>query len=246
MLDAGRVPHDAVVVMHSSFSGLSRAGYGADAFIEALLARLPHGTLLMPAMTWRSVTPQQPVWDEIGTASHVGVLTELFRTRYAQARSIHPTHSVCGHGPGTNELLAGHHLDDTPCSIRSPWGRLADADAYILMLGIGFEHCTALHHPEEVVAPDIYLKPPAEAVAYRCKTRGGAEYVVKMRHHLRLNRDFPQYDRRPAVRDHMATGTLPNTDWRLMRARDLMSDAFANLRARPEAHIVDRSQGSAP
>jgi len=61
MLDAGRVPCDGVLVIHSSFKGLSRAGYEADAFIEALLARLPQGTLLMPAMSWRIATPDRPV-----------------------------------------------------------------------------------------------------------------------------------------------------------------------------------------
>jgi aminoglycoside 3-N-acetyltransferase len=245
VLDAGRVPKDGVLVMHSSFKGLSRAGFDAEAFIEALLARLPTGTLLMPAMTWRSVTPAQPHWDEIGTASHVGILTEIFRTRYAQARSIHPTHSVCGYGPATADLLAGHHLGDTPCAAASPWGRLADADAHILMLGVGFEHCTLLHHPEEVVAVDTYLRPAAEAVSYRCTNRNGNEFIVKMRHHLKLNRAFPQYDRRPLGRDHMATGTLPDTAWRLFRARDLMADAFANLRARADAHIAPQSRGDA-
>ena len=36
----------------------------------------------------------EPNWDELGTPSHTGALSEVFRTRYAEARSIHPTHSV--------------------------------------------------------------------------------------------------------------------------------------------------------
>jgi hypothetical protein len=42
-----------------------------------------------PDLTWRTVTPAQAVWDKILAASHTGALTEVFRTRYASARSIH-------------------------------------------------------------------------------------------------------------------------------------------------------------
>jgi aminoglycoside 3-N-acetyltransferase len=241
MLDAGRVPNDGVLVVHSAFGGLSRAGHRAEGFIEALLERLKHGTLIMPAMTWRTVTPDNPVWDEQTTASHVGVLSEIFRTRYAELRSVHPTHSVSARGPAAKEFVAGHFLHDTPCPAESPWGRLAAHDAHILLIGIGFENCTVLHHPEEIVAPEFYLKPASEAVLYHCTDRNGIVRVVPMRHHVRLDRDFPQYDRRPYTRDRMARGRIAGTDWRLIRARDLMDDAFANLRARRDAHIARAS-----
>lgn len=238
ILDAGRVPHDGVLLVHSAFKELSRAGFDAGRFIEALLVRLEKGTLLMPAMTWRTINPERPYWDEMNTASHVGILAEVFRTRYAVARSIHPTHSVSGYGRGLEALFAGHHIDDTPCSANSPWGRLADAGAHILMLGVGMEHCTALHHPEEIVAPDLYLSPPGEAGSYHCTRRDGTALTVLMRRHLKLSRDFPQYDHRLGRRDLICTGQIYGVEWRLMRARDLIEDAFANLRARGTAHIA--------
>jgi aminoglycoside 3-N-acetyltransferase len=241
MLDAAHVPSDGVLVLHSAFSGLSRAGYRAEPFIDALLRRIRRGTVLMPAMTWHTVTPDHPDWDERSTRSHVGVLTELFRADYAEARSVHPTHSVCAVGPATRALIAGHHLGDTPCSAQGPWGRLAEYDAFILLIGIGFETCTALHHPEEIEAPHLYLKPPAEAVMYRCATRDGTVFNVRMRHHLRLDRDFPQYDRRLGP-ERLVRGVLDGTPWRLVRACDLMAAAFANLRERPDGHIATRSR----
>lgn len=238
ILDAAGVPPDGILVVHCGFRGLSRAGHRAEAFIEALLERMRGGTILMPAMTWRIVTPDRPEWDERATPSHVGVLAEVFRTHYAERRSIHPTHSVTAAGPATAALLAGHHRDDTPCSASSPWGRLAECGAHILLLGTGFETCTALHHPEEVVAPALYLRPPAEAGSYRCTARDGTVFTVRFRQHLPLNRDFPQYGPRLEALGQLASGELSGTRWMAVAARDLMADAFANLRSRPDAHIA--------
>ncbi len=73
------VPSDGVLVVHSAFGDLGRQGYRVDRFIEALLDRLgSRATLLMLAMSWRTVTPANPVFDELATASHVGIMPEIF------------------------------------------------------------------------------------------------------------------------------------------------------------------------
>ena len=51
-------------------------------------------------MTWRTVTPDKSGLDEIETASHTGVLTEVFRTRYASAPQHPPDPFGGGLGPG--------------------------------------------------------------------------------------------------------------------------------------------------
>ncbi|HVI62949.1 MAG TPA: AAC(3) family N-acetyltransferase, partial [Bradyrhizobium sp.] len=99
ILERFGVPRDGALVVHSAIAPLSRRGLRAEAIIEALIEYMRGGNLLMPTMTWRTVTPEQPHWDELETPSHTGVLTEIFRTRYASGRSIHPTHSVAGLGP---------------------------------------------------------------------------------------------------------------------------------------------------
>ena len=125
------------------------------------------GNLFMPTMTWRTVTPDNPVWDEIATPSHTGVLTEVFRTRYATRRSIHPTHSVAGFGPAVDTLLSRHQVDDTPVSENSPYGLMRDYETYILMIGVGLESVTAIHLPEETIAEDVYVRPPETSVRLR-------------------------------------------------------------------------------
>src|SRR5262249_41845353 len=134
ILERFGVPRDGVLVVHSAIAPLSRRGFRAEAIIEALIDYMRDGNLFMPAMTWRTVTPEHPHWDELETASHPGVLPEIFRTRYASGRSIHPTHSVAGFGPASSLLLSRHHVGDTPVSANSPYGLMRDYEAYILMI----------------------------------------------------------------------------------------------------------------
>ena len=160
ILERFGVPRDGVLVVHSAIAPLSRRGLRAEAIIEALIDYMREGNLFMPTMTWRTVTLEHPHWDELETPSHTGVLTEIFRTRYASGRSIHPTHSVAGLGPVAPLLLSRHHIDNTPVSANSPYGLMRDYEAYILMIGVGLETATAIHLPEETVNVCAKYVPP--------------------------------------------------------------------------------------
>ena len=233
------LPSDAVLVVHAAFRNLGHQDYRVESFIEALLERLgPRATLLVPAMSWRIVTPSNPLFDELGTPSHVGVVPETFRVKYATARSLHPTHSVAGIGPAVSTLLARHHVDDTPVSANSPYGLMRDHDAFILLLGVGFERATAIHHAEEIIAPDIYLRPKHEAETYECRDRHGKSVTVKLRRHYRLNRDFPRFEPRLREKGRLITGDVSGTPWMLMSVRDLLREVFAALVDRPDAIIA--------
>jgi aminoglycoside 3-N-acetyltransferase len=238
LLRAARVPRDGVLFVHCAFRGLSARGWSVDATIEALLEFMRDGTLIMPAMSWRTVTPANPVFDELATPSHVGILAETFRTRYATHRSLHPTHSVAARGRLAGALTSGHHLDDTPCSPNSPYGRAAREEAYVLLIGIGLERCTAIHHAEEQIAPDTYLKPPAEAETYACRSRTGIVHTVRLRRHLKLNRDFPQFSRPLIEKGAMICGEIAGTACAVVPQRDLLAEVGAALVRDPRAIIA--------
>lgn len=237
-LDAAGVPADATLFVHSAFRNLSAHGYRAEAFIEKLLARLSGGTLVMPTMSWRIVTPAQPAFDELTTPSHVGVLAEIFRQRFATHRSLHPTHSVAARGVRAAELTSGHHLDDTPCSHNSPYGRAVSARAHILMLGVGLERCTAIHCAEETVAPDIYLNPRDATELYQCRDRHGQMHEVRLRRHLKLNRDFPQFTRPMEAAGKLRRGELAGTPWMAFAQADLLDEVVVALERNPQAIIA--------
>ena len=238
LLDRAGVPGDGVLFVHSAFRQLGAQGFRAEAFIEGLLDYMGAGTLVMPTMTWRVVTPASPFFDELGTPSHVGILAERFRLDYATHRSLHPTHSVAAYGRLAGRLTATHHLDDTPCALTSPYGKARETDTHIVLLGIGLERCTAIHHAEEIVAPEVYLVPPEEAELYRCRSRNGKTYDVRLRRHLRLNRDFPQFEAPLAEHGRLRRGELAGTPWLAVSQRDLLDEVSTALERDPRAIIA--------
>jgi aminoglycoside 3-N-acetyltransferase len=240
------VPREGVLVVHSAIAQLSRQGFRAEAIIDALLEHVADGNLFMPTMTWRTITPEHPVWDELATPSHTGVLTEVFRTRYATARSIHPTHSVAGRGPAAARLLARHHIDSTPVSGNSPYGLMRDYQAYVLMVGVGLECCTAIHLPEETIAADLYVRPAESAELYQCRDRNGIVHAVWTRRHWRLDRDFPQFARPLAAKGLLESGHIEGCPYTIVAMRDLLRQVFAALIANPRATLnQDESQAGA-
>jgi aminoglycoside 3-N-acetyltransferase len=229
LLEDFGVPRDGALIVHSAIAPLSRNGFRAEAMIEALLEHLADGNLFMPTMTWRTVTPTQPLWDEMLTPSHTGVLTEVFRTCYATARSIHPTHSVAGRGPAAPTLLARHHIDDTPVSGNSPYGLMRDYQTFILLLGVGLECCTAIHLAEETIAPDIYVWPEERTEVYECRDRHGRAHQVRTRRHWRLDRDFPRFAPRLARQRLLKIGEIAGCPYAIVAMRDLLREVFAAL-----------------
>lgn len=238
------VPRDGLLLVHSAFRALGRHGHDAAAAVDAIAEHMAPGTLLMPTMSWRSVTKASPRFDELATPSITGVLTEIFRTRFATARSLHPTHSVAGLGRHAAAALATHHLDETPCSARSPYGPLVAHDGWIVLLGIGMECCTLIHHVEELIAPEIYLRPEVER--YTCVDRHGRETQVKTRRHVSVPRDFWQFQDQLAAGNLLRICTLDGVVCRAFRARDLVALVTTALRAQPDATFAPVARRKRP
>src|SRR5665213_491249 len=238
LLGEAHMPPDGVLFMHSAFRGLAAQGFRAEDFIEGLIDYLNVGTLVMPTMTWRVVTPTSPVFDELETVSHVGIIPELFRLHYATHRSLHPTHSVAARGRYAAELTATHHLGDTPCALTSPYGVARGMDAHVLLLGVGLERCTAIHLAEEVAAIDTYLDPPEAAVLFQLRARDGMLHEMRLRRHLKLNRDFPQFSEKLAARGVLRQGDFHGTKWQAVAQSELLDEVIGALERDPQAIVA--------
>jgi aminoglycoside 3-N-acetyltransferase len=231
------VPQDGVLVVHSGIAQLSRQGFTAEGIIETLLDHLVCGNVFMPTMTWRTVSPENPDWDEMTTPSHTGVLSEVFRRSYATARSIHPTHSVAGWGPNAAALLARHHVDDTPVSGNSPYGLMRDFPAYVLLIGVGLESCTAIHLAEETINAELYVQPREKTELYRCRDRHGTNHLVKTRRHRRLDRDFPRFGPSLQAKNALEQGAIDGCPYIIMSLAALLREVFMALLEDPKATL---------
>jgi len=242
LLKALGIPRDGVLLIHSSFKDLSRAGYRVESVLVGIIEYMSPGTLLMPTMSWRAVNPENPLFDELQTPSITGILTEIFRTEYATRRSLHPTHSVAGHGRLTDDLLAFHHLDEKPCWDKSPWGLLDDYDAHVLLLGVEMDSCTLVHHVEQAIAPELYLSPPEARERYICRDRHRHEIEMYTRRTLRLPRNFWQFEEMLVAEGKVREQMLAGTRCRSFAAKNMVRVIADTLRHCPDAIIAKPGQ----
>ena len=117
---------------------------------------------------------RMPAFDRELTPARSGRIAEELRTTVGAVRSGHPQSSFAALGPQAAELMDGHALN---ChhGKRSPLGRMyalaaeGRLDAAVLMLGVDYHACTALHLAEYRYPrnqPSSY--PPART--YSCVT----------------------------------------------------------------------------
>jgi aminoglycoside 3-N-acetyltransferase len=158
------------VIVHSSLSSMGEVKGGAETVISALLYILgDEGTLLFPAFSYSSVYETHR-FSYADTPVCVGKIPETFRHMEGVIRSIHPTHSVAAIGRLARSLTEGHENDRTPMGVNSPYRKLADADALILMLGCSLSSVSYMHALEE------------EAGVEYCLTPYEVEYTVDLPH----------------------------------------------------------------
>ena len=222
-----------VLLVHASLRSLGPLPPGgAEGMLRGLLEALgPGGTLLMPALSYASVSARSPLFDVRATPSCVGALPEFFRTRPGTLRSVHPTHSVCGLGRLAGELLGEHGLDTTPCGPHSPFARLPQAGGQILFLGCGLRPNTSMHAVEEQVEPPYLYGPP---VGYQVILADGSVRAMTVRSHNFAGWS-QRYDRLQALlpAPDLRRGPVLQASCHLVEAAALWPAALAALRADP-------------
>jgi aminoglycoside 3-N-acetyltransferase len=221
-----------VLLVHASLRSLGPLNGGAETVVQSLLEALgPQGTLLMPALSYRTVGPKSPVFNVATTPSCVGALPEYFRTRPGTLRSVHPTHSVSGVGPQVEDLLGEHIRSTTPCGPYSPFARLPGVSGQILFLGCGLHPNTSMHAVEERVDPE-YLY--GEEVDYRVILADGSQQRMRVRSHKfdgwsqRYDR-LAQYLSAPALRQ----GNVLSANCYLVEASAMWAAALTTLHKDP-------------
>ena len=155
-----------VLMVHSSLSAIGHVLGGAPTVVRALIDVVgPQGTLVMPAFspevsdpaTWNDhrfgddviefVRRHVPAFDPAVTPTSMGAIAETFRTWPDVMRSEHPQVSVTARGPLARFIVSPHDLSWGQ-GAGSPFARLYELGAKLLLLGVGFNRATLLHFAE--------------------------------------------------------------------------------------------------
>ncbi|MFB7918784.1 aminoglycoside N(3)-acetyltransferase [Streptomyces sp. NPDC056061] len=254
-----------VLLVHASMRAVGPVSGGVRAVVGALRDALgPRGTLVVPSFTpensdtsphYRSrvrglsdrereaVRASMPPFDPAtSAATSMGRLSETVRLSDGALRSDHPQTSFAALGRLSRRVVAGHRAD---CHLGedSPLARLHELRAQVLMLGTGFDTCTAFHLGE-------YRVPSPPRRNYRCVVRTGGrrqwwEYedvALDDSDFAVLGEDFARSDGGTAVR----TGPVGSSTSRLFalaEAVDFASRWLPSHRAgtdgpaRPHGHV---------
>jgi aminoglycoside 3-N-acetyltransferase len=159
------------LLVHASLRALGWVDGGPATVVAALHDSVGEtGTIVMPAITPENSTTSRvhrertaglsprelaefrasmPPFDPLRTpATEAGMVAETLRTTPGAVRSGHPQSSFAAIGERAVSLMACHRLT-SHFGEESPLASLYDLeDAAILMLGVGYEACSALHLAE--------------------------------------------------------------------------------------------------
>jgi aminoglycoside 3-N-acetyltransferase len=230
------------VIVHSSLRAVGWVPGGRVAVVQALLDVVgPEGTLVVPTQTmensdpkhwqrppvpeawWPVIREHMPAFDPaVWPSRGIGALAEAIRTWPGAVRSIHPQASFAAVGARAAELMATHELD-SQLGEASPLAALERVGARVLLLGVGFDVCTAFHLAE-------YRAPvPKTEFACAMHTERGREWVT----YTDVATSSDDFDRLGAAYEPRATlrrGRVGAADARLFPAAEAIAFAVEWLR----------------
>ncbi len=231
------------VLVHSSMKAIGWVPGGQVAVVQALLDVLgADGTLVVPTQTggnsdpelwtrppvpeewWPTIREHMPAFDPAITPSRgIGAVAESVRTWPGAVRSNHPHTSFAAVGAKAATLMARHDLD-SQLGEGSPLRALEDVDARVLLLGVGFDVCTAFHLAEYRV-PSRKTEHSGAVLTER-----GREWIT----YVDVATDSDDFDQLGAAYEPTATilrGQVGNADARLFPLREAVAFATNWLRA---------------
>ncbi len=172
-LSALGVRHGDGVFVHTALGQIGHVIGGPRGLIEALIAAVgDRGLIGMPGFSNDAYDPAALMdanlseQERLHARSQVlgfdpertdvrqnGAVPEAFRSWPGVVRSNHPTSSVLLLGHDAAELAAEHDPFDWATGPDTPWGRLRERPGMkILLIGVGWDRCSALHAAESVAA----------------------------------------------------------------------------------------------
>ena len=227
----------STLIVHSSLRSIGWVDGGAPTLVQALIDTLgPAGTLAMPAATPEFVDPatpgaseaeverargELPLFDRMLTPTSLGVVPETFRKWPKTLRSDHPLESVCARGPAAEGITGEHPLAFSE-GRGGPFDKLHELDSWILLLGVGFNRCTALHYAESIAA-----KRRTTTVHFPLMEKGRRTWMEVPNVANDNDTHFPMIGEEFTIANAPLRGTIGRAPSTLCRMRELVTFAVA-------------------
>ena len=155
------------LMVHSSLKSMGWIAGGAQAVVEALMETITaEGTIVMPAQSADNSDPiywmnppvpenwHQPIRENLpafdpylSELRGMGKIAECFHRQHQTIRSPHPSHSFIALGKRAAEWMREQPLEES-FGKGSPLEKMMQDHVKILLIGTGFDSCTALHYSE--------------------------------------------------------------------------------------------------
>ena len=245
------------LVVHASMSRMGWVCGGAETVVRALLEAIgPEGTLVMPAQAgansdpkhwhrppvpkawWDRIRAETPPFDPRTTPTRgMGVVAELFRTWPGALRGSHPQSGFSALGPKA-ALFAAEQPLAFDFGEGTPVAALYREDARCLLLGVGYDRCTAMHYAETHSG----CRGREEQAAAVRDADGNRVWTVFPQNDVDSD-DFPEaaadFDRSPGV----VHGKVGAADARLFRVREGVDAVEAFFRANDVRRLSETDRG---
>lgn len=155
------------IFVHSSLSKMGWIAGAEQAVIEALMETITDaGTIVMPAQSatnsepsywalppvpepwYQAIRDSMPAYDPyLSPLRGMGKIAECFLRHPSTVRSSHPTHSFMAWGLNAKKWMSSHPIESS-FGLASPLGKMLQHNMKVLLIGVDYDSCTALHLSE--------------------------------------------------------------------------------------------------
>lgn len=203
-LKAMNAPQDRIVLMHTSLKAVGEVEGRGEGLLEILIEYFTEkgGLFCVPTHTWANMGhPDRITLDMNGEGVCIGAFPTLAAKHPAAHRSLHTTHSmaVFGDAKRAEAFIAGEEACITPTPPEGCYGKIYDADGYVLLVGVGHDKNTFLHCVDEMLDVPNRLSVDRRPAVVRHRS-GELEKRWIHVHAWGISRRFPKYE--PAFRHH--------------------------------------------
>ena len=199
-----------------------------------------HGALFFPTHTYSyKGEAGDPVFHRDAPChTLVGVWPELARKTPGAVRSMHPTHAIGAIGYDAERILAGHDSTEA-VGFGSPLDTLRRLGAKVLLVGCGFESCTALHLAE-TYAQVPHLNLPQEDIVPVALARVNGAIIEIPQHEMPGCSDgFPKFEPYFRIKGLIRDGRIAEGRAMLCDLAPMLNAATELLRESPRGFLCD-------